>query len=110
MNLGNRVFTLYPQGAFGSVLRFFEMVKPSKAEVKILHALLNGYTLKSHRYLDGTKVYQLHSLNGSTELIQKHVVEALQTQGLIYSNQKFPAATYSLTERGKELAALLAGN
>jgi hypothetical protein len=81
------------------------MVK-SKIETKVLCALLDGYTLKSHRYLDGTKVYQLHPLNGPTEPVQKRVVEALQAQGLIYSNQKFPAATYLLTERGRELAAL----
>jgi hypothetical protein len=86
------------------------MVKPTKAEAKVLCALLNGYMLKSQRYLDGTKVYQLHPLDGPTEPIQKQVVESLQAQGLIYSNQKFPAATYSLTERGREVAALLAGN
>lgn len=84
------------------------MVKPSKAEVKILCALANGYTLKSHRYLDGTKVYQLHPLEaGPAETVQKRLVDSLQRQGLISSNQKFPAATYSLTEQGREVTLLL---
>lgn len=83
------------------------MVKPSKAQAKILLALLTGSTLKSHRYLDGVKIFQLHPLVGSPEPVQKQVVDALQAQGLISSNQKFPAASYSLTEQGREVAARL---
>lgn len=86
------------------------MVKPSKAEAKILVALASGSTLKSHRYLDGTKVYQLHPLEGQAELVQKRLVDGLQQHSLITSNQKFPAATYSLTEQGRELAAVLEKN
>jgi hypothetical protein len=83
------------------------MSKLSKAQAKLLCALINGYTLKSHRYLDGTKIYQLHPLDGPAEPIQKSRVDSLQKQGLITSNQKFPVATYSLTEQGRELAARL---
>lgn len=83
------------------------MVKLSKAEVKLLCALASGSTLKSHRYLDGNKIYQLHPLEGQAEPIQKQVVDGLQQRNLITSNQKFPAATYSLTEQGRELAAIL---
>jgi hypothetical protein len=83
------------------------MVKPSKDEAKVLHALASGHTLKSHRYLDGTKIYQLHLLEGSAEPVQKRIVDALQKYGLVTSNQKFPAATYSLTQQGREVAALL---
>jgi hypothetical protein len=83
------------------------MVKPSKAEVSMLCALLHGATLKSHRYLDGIKIYQLHPLNGPAEPVQKSRVDSLQKQGLIISNQKFPVATYSLTEQGRELAVRL---
>ncbi|MBI1882323.1 MAG: hypothetical protein HYR94_29475 [Chloroflexi bacterium] len=83
------------------------MVKLSKAEVKILHALLNGHTLKSHRYLDGTKIYQLHSLEGQAEPVRKQIVDALQKHGFITSNQKFPAATYSLTEQGRAVVVCL---
>ena len=82
------------------------MAKPSKAEAKILSALLNGATLKSHRYLDGVKIYQLHFLNGAVESVDKHVVETLQAQGLLYSNQKFPAATYLFTQQGRAAALL----
>jgi hypothetical protein len=84
------------------------MFNPSKAQAQLLLALLTGSTLKSHRYLDGVKVFQLHSLEGEAVLVQKQVVDTLQAQGLISSNQKFPAATYSLTEQGRELARLLA--
>ena len=78
--------------------------KLSAAQVEMLYALRNGSTLKSHRYLDGLKIYQLHTLDGAVKAVDPGVVEALQAQGLIYSNQKFPAATYSLTEQGREPA------
>ncbi len=81
------------------------MGKPSKPQAKILLALLAGSALKSHRHLDGNKLFQLHPLAGPPETVQKRVVDALQ--GLISSNQKFPVATYSLTEQGREVAARL---
>ncbi len=81
------------------------MVKPSKVEIKILCALADGAALKSHRYLDGTKIYQLHSLAGAVEPVPKRLVDALLRCGYITSNQKFPAATYSLTEPGRAVAA-----
>lgn len=93
-----------------SYFLFSSMVKPSKAEIEILCTLASGSTLKSHRYLDGTKVYQLHSLEGQTKPIQQRHVEALQRRGFIISNQKFPVATYSLTEQGRQLAAVLEKN
>jgi hypothetical protein len=83
------------------------MPKLSKAESNLLHALLKGDTLKSHRYLDGTKIYQVHSLEGRVEPVQKRLVETLQKHGFITSNQKFPAATYLLTEQGRAVAARL---
>jgi aryl-alcohol dehydrogenase-like predicted oxidoreductase len=76
-------------------------------QLKVLLALLNGASLKSHRYLDGTKIYQLHWPDGTAEPIPQRVVEALVKQGLIYSNQKFPAATYLLTEAGRAAAQLV---
>jgi uncharacterized protein YjhX (UPF0386 family) len=81
------------------------MVRLSKAEARILSALAGGSTLKSHRYLDGTKIYQLHPLEGQVEPIRLRLIEALQSRGLITSNQKFPVATYTLTDLGRELAA-----
>jgi hypothetical protein len=83
------------------------MPRLSKAESNLLYALLNGSTLKSHRYLDGTKIYQVHSLAGQVEPVQKRLVETLQKHGFITSNQKFPAATYLLTEQGRAVAARL---
>lgn len=81
------------------------MAKPSKAEIKMLCALADGATLKSHRYLDGSKIYQLHSLAGEVEPVPKRLVDALLRRGYITSNQKFPAATYSLTEPGRAMAS-----
>lgn len=71
---------------------------------QILDAMGQGWTLKSHRFLDGAKVYRLHSLDGEIRQASAAAVEALLQQGLIQSNQKFPAATFLLTETGRALA------
>lgn len=73
----------------------------------VLRALITGSSLKSHRDLDGRKVYRLHALDGGQEVLRKAVVDGLRRRGLIVSNQKFPAATYVLTEKGKARAVLL---
>lgn len=80
----------------------------SLTQQRVLKALINGWTLKSHRYLDGRKVYQLHSLAGVVEPVRRTTVEALRDKGLIDSNKKFPAATYLLTEQGRQVASQLA--
>lgn len=72
----------------------------TKADLKLLQSLADGDTLKSHRYIDGTKVYQLHALDGSSRSVGRESVETLYERGLIETNQKFPAATYWLTEAG----------
>lgn len=69
-----------------------------------------GGTLKVHRHLDGSKLYRLHPLEGPPETLQGATVNHLKTQGLIDSNKKFPAATYLLTEKGKEVAVSLAAS
>ena len=79
-------------------------MKLSAAEASLLQALERGCTLKSHRYLDGTKQFQLHPLEGSPEPVSGKIVESLYTNGLIQSNQKFPTATYLLTPAGRETA------
>ena len=66
-----------------------------------------GDTLKSHRDIDGNKAYKLHPLSGPAIVISGGVVDKLKKRGLISSNQKFPAATYLLTEKGKLQANLL---
>jgi hypothetical protein len=73
----------------------------------VLHGLLEGATLKAHRYLDGTKVHTLHFLDGSVETLRRSTVESLKEAGFIASNKKFPAATYLLTERGRQTALSL---
>jgi len=83
-------------------------MKLSKIQKKVLLALISGATLKSHRYLDGTKTYKLHPLDGPAESVRWTTVEALKERGLIDSNKKFPAATYLLTEKGRQIASPLA--
>jgi hypothetical protein len=82
-------------------------MKLSRVQKNVLRALVKGATLKSHRHLDGTKVYKLHPLEGPAETVSRKTIEALRTRTLIHSNQKFPAATYLLTEKGKEAALSL---
>lgn len=69
---------------------------------RILRQLGEGWTLKSHRYLDGKKLYQLHSLTGEVEEVTGLGVEALMEMGYIYTNHKFPANSYLLTEKGRK--------
>ena len=78
-----------------------------ETEEDVLRALAEGWLLKSHRYLDGTKVFRLHPLTGDPVTVDARVVEALVKRQLVTSNQKFPAATYLLTEKGRALAASL---
>ena len=75
----------------------------SNAQKRIIRALKNGSTLKSHRYLDGTKIYQLHHLDGTGTTMRQKTVAILRLRGFIQGNHKFPAATYVLTEKGKQL-------
>ncbi len=86
-------------------------MKLPAAELALLKALTEGGTLKAHRNLDGEKTYRLHRLAGLAEPVDRPTVEALKRRGLIDSNKKFPAATYLLTEKGRQTAAkLLAKN
>jgi hypothetical protein len=87
---------------------FLPDMKLSPTQQKVLLALINGATLKSHRYLSGVKLYKLHALDGSSETVRRPTVECLRREGLIDSNKKFPAATYLLTEKGKNTAFGLA--
>ena len=82
-------------------------MKLSTAQSRVLLALAKGCSLKAHRYVDGVKIYQLHPLDSQVETLRRATVESLYNRRLIDSNKKFPAATYWLTEKGKELAATL---
>jgi hypothetical protein len=76
----------------------------TKEQRRILEAVAAGLFLKAHRYLDGRKVYRLHPLEGEAEEVLERDVQQLVDQGLIDSNKKFPAATFWLTEKGREAA------
>ena len=78
-------------------------------EVKAtLRALVSGYELKSHRYLDGQKLYTLHdTATDATRPVHVTTVDHLRDRGLIVGNMKFPAATYMLTPEGARVAASL---
>lgn len=74
------------------------------AEKRVLLAIARGWTLKSHRYLDGEKEYRLHPLDeGDVQPVAWETVDGLRERGLIDSNKKFPAATYLLTDKGREV-------
>lgn len=71
--------------------------------VYVLKALATGQLLKSHRDLDGAKVYRLHALQGTGVTVAPAVVQALYTAGYIQTNHKFPTATYCLTLQGQQM-------
>lgn len=73
----------------------------SRSQTRLLKALMQGGTLKSHRYFDGSKEYLLHTLNGETSLILKQDVRPLEDMGFLLTNHKFPAATLFLSTRGR---------
>ncbi len=79
----------------------------SHEEARLLRRLAAGWSLKSHRYLDGTKIYRCHGLAGEEEAVPPATVDRLARRGLIHTNHKFPAGTYLLTERGRQVAARL---
>jgi hypothetical protein len=77
-------------------------------EKEVLRALVSGYQLKSHRYLNGQKLYTLHdTATDATQSVHVDIVERLRDLGLIAGNMKFPAATYMLTTEGERVAASL---
>jgi hypothetical protein len=75
----------------------------SDTHKRVLLAVAGAWFLKSHRDIEGSKVYKLHPLEGPEQIVPAGVVDDLVEQGLIDSNKKFPAATFWLTEKGKAL-------
>ena len=57
--------------------------------------------------MDGHKTYVLYQSDDTGTPIVAADVAALVDAGLISSNKKFPAATYWLTEAGKQIVASL---
>jgi len=81
------------------------------AHKSILSALAEGIVLKGHRNIEGEKVYKLHGMDGSEiEEVAPEVMEFLKEYKLIHSNMKFPAASFLLTEKGREIAEELVGH
>ncbi|MEX1019955.1 MAG: hypothetical protein WDZ49_09870 [Litorilinea sp.] len=79
--------------------------RSTPAQLEILRALVHGAHLKSHRTVDGDKVYSLHRADGTVQTtVAMHDVAMLRAQGLLVGNMKFPAATYLLTQAGWQLA------
>ena len=69
----------------------------------LLIALYQGEQLRSHPDLEGNKGYWLHS--GEKKIVvARPLVLRLRDQQLIETNQKFPLATYFLTNLGKQVA------
>jgi hypothetical protein len=80
------------------------MSSMSGEQVRILRAVVRGWTLKAHRDLEGGKIYRLHPLEGEAEVVRAEAVQGLVDRGLVDSNKKFPAATFWLTELGRRTA------
>jgi hypothetical protein len=76
-------------------------VRLSRTEHAILSAMSRGALLRSHRELDGQKMFCLHLADGGEEPADAHDVHRLREVGLIDSNKKFPVATFWLTSKGK---------
>ena len=74
------------------------------ADYDLIKQLAEGYTLKSHRFLDGTKNYKLYAPDGGERPIDWEQVQRLLEFKIISTNQKFPAATFLLTSKGQQLA------
>lgn len=81
----------------------------SRAQKRLLAAIAGGATLKSHRFLNGEKVYQLHILGGPAQDVPAGPVVNLMRRGYLQSNQKFPAATLLLSAEGEKIGARLLG-
>lgn len=76
------------------------------AERRLLTAVAAGAVLKAHRDLEGGKAWRLHFTDGRpTETVPRRLVDDLAERGLIDSNKKFPAATFWLTEHGRQALA-----
>lgn len=74
------------------------------ADKTLIKRLSDGWTLKSHRFLDGEKHYKLYGPDGEEGDIEWVQVQRLLRLKVISTNQKFPAATFLLTNQGQSFA------
>ena len=77
------------------------------AHKQILQALGVGWVLKAHRDIEGAKWYCLYGLAGEKVGVEAVDVGWLFKQALIFTNHKFPANSYFLTEKGRGIAGIL---
>ncbi|MGF1506987.1 MAG: hypothetical protein ACFB51_17910 [Anaerolineae bacterium] len=78
----------------------------TRRQKRILLAMAEGATLKAHRDADGGKQIMLHPLGDADPVpVRWRPAERLRRGGYIYGNQKFPAATYLLTDKGRAAVA-----
>ncbi|UCG23089.1 MAG: hypothetical protein JSW55_13100 [Chloroflexota bacterium] len=77
----------------------------NRSEQAIISAISRGELLKSHREVDGSKMFRLHQADGRWQSVSAKDVRRLRTAGLIDSNKKFPVATFWLTEIGRSPVA-----
>jgi len=75
------------------------------AQLDLLRKIANGARLKDQRDIEGRKWFALYNADDTHTHVDMALVESLVTAGLIDSNKKFPAATYWLTEKGKNISA-----
>ena len=76
----------------------------SNPEKMILARIIGGWSLKSHRDIEGNKQFVLHSLDGEKVDVEGATVHKLRRKRLIETNHKFPAATFLLTQKGRKTA------
>lgn len=86
------------------------MIELTEAQEVVLKALADGIVLKGHRNIEGEKRYKLHAMDGSElAIIDAQVIDFLKENKLVHSNMKFPAASFLLTDKGREIASRLIG-
>ena len=78
-------------------------------QIEVLELLLQGWSLRSHRDLEGNKRYELHALSGEKQLVSLDVVQKMRQKRLIETNHKYPTATFLLTGHGEKVAQHLHG-
>ena len=74
------------------------------ADKALIKQLSAGWTLKSHRFIDGEKHYKLYGPEGEAHSVEWGQVQRLLRLKVISTNQKFPAATFLLTNQGQAFA------
>ena len=75
----------------------------NRSEQAIISAISRGELLKSHRKVDGNKMFRLHLADGRWRAVRSEEVLYLRAAGFIDSNKKFPVATFWLTDKGRRL-------